>query len=156
MVKRTIWRLTKAKYAATALSGYGAMLSAGRWHPRGIPVVYAAQSAALALLETLVHVEKTSLLQFEYMAIPITLDEKWIEQLSAEELPDDWNAWPHPASTQMIGRRWFEEQRSVALETPSAVVPHESIYLLSPEHTAFSKLSIGEPEPFPIDNRLLP
>ena len=150
----TAWRLTKAKYAASALSGYGSTLRAGRWHPRGRPVVYCATSPALALLETLVHVERPDLLRFDYVAVPVTLEEHYVERLGAGDLPADWRAWPHPGSTQALGARWFDERRSVALEVPSAVVPHERSVLLNPHHPGFRGVVIGEPEPFPVDARL--
>lgn len=150
----TVWRLTKAKYAQNALSGYGSTVRGGRWHPRGRPVVYAASSPALALLETLVHVERADLLRFAYAAIPVTLREEHLERLAAADLPADWKAWPHPASTQALGARWFDEARSVALEVPSAVVPHEKNVLLNPLHPQFREVAVGPPDPFPIDHRL--
>jgi RES domain-containing protein len=39
------------------LSGVGDLKIAGRWHHAGKPVVYLAEHPALALLETLVHLE---------------------------------------------------------------------------------------------------
>lgn len=154
----TVWRLTKAKYAqggaASALSGYGSTLHAGRWHPRGRPVVYCAASPSLALLETLVHIERPDLLRFAYVAIPVTLREDHLERFGPADLPPDWQAWPYPASTQALGARWFDEQRTVALEIPSAVVPHERNVLLNPFHPRFREVEAGEPEPFPVDPRL--
>lgn len=150
----TVWRLTKARHAASALSGYGSMLRAGRWHPRGRPVVYCAASPSLALIETLVHVERADLLRFDYVALPVALDEDLLERMNVEDLPTDWRIWPHPASTQAFGARWFDEQQSVVLEVPSAVVPHERNYLLNPLHPRFGELEVGPPEPFPVDARL--
>lgn len=159
----TFWRLTKAKYAGGRgadhgpFSGYGSVLHAGRWHPKGTPVVYAAGSAALALLETLVQVERTDLLRFDYVAIPVTIPDALddlVEVLGASDLPLDWQAWPCPASTQRLGAAWFEARRAVALVVPSAVVPHERNVLLNPTHARFEELEIGEAQPFPIDPRL--
>lgn len=152
----TVWRLTKAKYAAEALSGHGSMLRAGRWHRKGVPLVYAAESPALALVETLVHVAAPEdLLAFEYVVVPLYLEEKHLEQLGEERLPEDWNVWPWPVSTQALGTRWLREERSVALEVPSAVVPRQRNYLLNPRHLQFDEAEAGPPEPFPIDARLL-
>lgn len=156
---RTFWRLTKAKYAALEdargpFSGYGSMLHGGRWHPRGRPIVYAAESAALALLETLVHVERADLLRFDYRVIPITIPEAAVTTLATEDLPADWRAWPYPASTQQIGAAWFDARRSVALVVPSAVVPHERNVLINPVHPRFGACEVGDPQPFPIDPRL--
>ena len=146
------WRLSKARYAASALSGVGSALRAGRWHARGRPVVYGASSAALALLETLVHVDRADLLRDDYVAIPLAVPADLVERVG--ELPPDWRAWPHPASTRRLGTAWFEAQRSVALVVPSAVVPHEWNVLLNPTHPAFHRVGRGDPEPFPVDARL--
>jgi RES domain-containing protein len=48
-----LWRISN--YAD--LSGEGGRRAEGRWHERGRPVVYLAEHAALALLETMVHLE---------------------------------------------------------------------------------------------------
>lgn len=148
------WRLTKAKYQETTLSSYGSMPHGGRWHRKGIPVVYAADSPALALLETMVHIEETDLPAFAYRALPIRFDEEHLTVLDEKDLPEDWNTWPWPASTQHLGARWLEEQRSVVLRVPSAIVPHQSNYLINPTHPDFSQLEVGPAEPFPIDPRL--
>lgn len=49
------WRIVKEKHAASAFSGEGAAKTGGRWNSRGVPVVYASATKALAALETLVH-----------------------------------------------------------------------------------------------------
>lgn len=150
----TAWRLTKAKYARTALSGLGSTLRAGRWHARGRPVVYAASSAALALLETLVHAERADLLRADYVAIPLRVPAGLTQRPDPASLPADWQAWPHPASTRALGTAWFDAGRSAALVVPSAVVPHEWNVLLNPLHPDFHRIEVGKPEPFPIDARL--
>ena len=152
----TAWRLTKARYASTALSGLGSTLRAGRWHARGRPVVYAASSAALALVETLVHVERADLLRDAYVALPLRIPADLVETLDPNHLPPDWRAWPHPASTQALGTAWCDARRSAALLVPSAVVPHEWNVLLNPLHPGFHQIAVGAPEPFPIDARLAP
>lgn len=152
----TIWRLVKAKYAQSAFSGYGARLHAGRWHRKGLSMVYLAESPALALLEKLVHVNGSEeLTGFDWSVVPARIEAHHLERIASEELPPDWDAWPWPASTQALGTRWFLQRGSVALEVPSAVVPRQHNYLLNPTHSRFDELDIGEPDPFPIDPRLV-
>ena len=148
------WRLTKAKYAGSALSGTGSALRAGRWHARGRPVVYAASSASLALLETLVHVDRTELLRAAYVAVPLDVPAALVERVALDDLPDEWQAWPHPPSTRALGTAWFDGQRSAALVVPSVVVPREWNVLLNPTHPGFRHVETGAPEPFPVDPRL--
>ncbi len=150
-MSRAIWRITKAKYAETALSGWGAMLHAGRWHTKGYPMIYCADSPAPALLETMVHVEHQDLLHFDMVAIRVEVQDTLLATLLETDLPASWQDWPWPAATQRIGTQWFLRQESVVLQVPSAVVPLQFNYLINPLHPQFDMLSIDSPQPFPID-----
>ena len=146
------YRLTKAQYADTAFRG---SRGRGRWHRRGVPMVYAADQPATALLETLVHAGRGDLVQAEYVLFRIHLEEEThVLRLPGDQRPEDWRAWPWPASTQRIGSFWHEQQASVALAVPSAVVPIHTNVLLNIQHPDFSALTIDPPEPFAVDTRL--
>ena len=152
----TIWRLVKAKYADEALSGFGARLHAGRWHRKGLSMVYLTESPALALLEKLVHVSRSEeLTGFDWRVLPVDIEARHVQRLPDADLPSGWNAWPWLAATQHLGSRWFEQEESVVLGVPNAVVPRQRNYLLNPAHPQFDELDVGEPEPFPIDRRLI-
>ena len=151
----TIYRLTKAKYADTAFDGIGSLRSAGRWHQTGIPVVYASDAPASALLEIVAHAEAASLLGHAYVLFTIDLaPERHLLTLEPEAWPADWRALDWPASTQRIGTRWFEDRDSVVLQVPSAIVPQQHNYLVNPRHPHFEELKIKGPTPFEIDPRL--
>ena len=62
-----VWRITTARFAASAFSGEGARRYGGRWNPRGTPLIYTAESRALALLEMLVQDDP---LRARYVLIP--------------------------------------------------------------------------------------
>lgn len=148
----TIYRLTKAAYAETAIRG---SRGRGRWHRLGTPMIYAADAPATALLETLVHADRADLLRMPYVVFAITLNPgRHLLRLPPSLLPSDWQAWPWPASTQEIGTYWFEAQASVVLAVPCAVVPYQRIYLINRQHSHFAELEITGPDDFPIDARL--
>lgn len=155
-MKRTAYRLTQRRYEEHAYSGGGALRRNGRWHRAGIPVVYAAESTAVALLELMVHVERPRLVTMELVAVPCRFEEDLLETVAAyaEDLPEDWRTFPWPASTQRIGRQWYEAGRSVVLEVPSAVLPSAKNYLIHPEHPRFSEVTVGTPERLDLDPRL--
>jgi hypothetical protein len=69
-------------------------------------------------------------------------------------LPDGWDGFSHPEATKCIGTRWLEEERSVVLEVPTAVIPVAKNYLVNPFHPDFPALACGEPKPFNWDSRL--
>jgi len=147
------WRIVKAKHAATAFSGDGAAKTGGRWNSRGVPVVYASTTKSLAALETLVHLNLP--VPFKYVVIRLQFDDALVEKILLNRLPADWRVEPPPPSTRAIGDAWVRERRSAVLALPSVLVPGELNYLLNPAHPAFKKISIGKPERFAFDPRLL-
>ena len=150
-----IYRLTKARYADTAFSGEGSIRYDGRWHRRGIRIVYASDAPASALLEVIAHTEAHNRLQHDYVLFEVRLDpDEHLLTVGSDMLPDDWRAVPWPTSTQEIGTFWHEEQASVVLDVPSAVVPRQRNFLVNVAHPRFNELQIQEPEPFEIDSRL--
>jgi RES domain-containing protein len=149
-----LWRLCKAEHAATAFTGEGALLYAGRWHHAGTRVVYAAESRSLAVLEQLVHLSRNRLPpRFVCFAVDVPEDLD-VPSVSPEELPPDWRRQPGPPALRDLGTKWAESRTSACLAVPSAVVPGERNVLLNPEHPDFARLAIGEAEPFELDERL--
>ena len=147
------WRIVKAKHAATAFSGDGAAKTGGRWNSRGVPVVYASSTKSLAALETLVHLNPP--VPFKYVAFRIHFDAALVEKLPRNRLPADWQTEPPASSGKAIGDAWVRSMRSPVLEVPSVIISGEPNYLLNPAHQDFKRLSIGKPEPFTFDPRLL-
>jgi len=148
------YRITKRKWAATALDGEAAKRYPGRWNQRGHPVIYTASSRSLAILEILVHYEDHELLDEHFVCIPLQIPRESLLPPS-DPLPDDWRADPPPPSTRALGTAWLASNESLALTVPSTLVPAENNYLINPLHPDFDKLVIGEPEPLDLDSRLV-
>lgn len=147
------YRLTKARYAATAFTGEGARLYGGRWSPPGLSVVYLADSLPLAVLETLVHLERPGVLT-SFVYFEVSFDDRLVLSLADEDLPSDWRSHPEPLSTQAVGESWIREQASLLLRVPSTVVPRNHNYLLNPTHPKMPSLAIAGPFPFELEPRL--
>jgi RES domain-containing protein len=150
-----VWRLCKAEHAATALTGEGAILYAGRWHHAGTAVVDCSESRALAALEQLVHLHRNRLPPHFVcfgVEIPEDLD---IRKVQTQELPTEWRLQPGPQPLRDLGTRWAARGETAVLRAPSAVVPGEHNFLLNPRHPDFSRLRISHPEAFEFDVRLL-
>lgn len=150
---RRAWRIVKEKHAATAFDGEGAWRYGGRWNSRGTRLVYTSATLSLAALESLVHLNPP--VAFKYVAIPIDFDDAFVEVVAAAGLPSDWTEEPPPPSTAKIGDLWVKESRSAVLELPSVIIPGEPNYLINPAHSDFKKITVGKPEPFSFDRRLL-
>ncbi|MEM6645986.1 MAG: RES family NAD+ phosphorylase [Bacteroidota bacterium] len=150
-----MYRLTKAAYADAAFSGIGALHYPGRWHHAGTGIVYASDSPASALLETLVHTQARALLKQAYVLFKVKLDpERHLLVAEDDLLPIAWDALLWRPHVQRFGAQWFRDQDSVVLRVPSAVVPHHCNYLINPQHAQFGELQIEGPLPFKVDPRL--
>jgi RES domain-containing protein len=120
-----------------------AVLRAGRWHSAGTRVVYAAEHASLAALETLIHAGGRK------------IPPKAIAQI---QIPDDLRvettAWLDFPESQTFGDRWVIESRSAALRVPSVAVNRmESNLVLNPAHPDFARIQAMPSIPFVFDPR---
>lgn len=150
---RTVWRITTRRFADSTFSGEGARLYGGRWNSAGQPMVYAAESRSLALLEMLVQDEP---LRAHYVLIPARLPAGLaVASLEAAQLPEGWRLLAAREQLQALGTQWLRARRTAVLSVPSAVMPAERNWLLNPLHPDFARIAIGAPEPLDTDLRLL-
>ena len=147
-------RIVKAKYASSAFDGEGARINGGRWNSPGRPVVYTASSAALAVLEILVHLGSATILQ-SYVLATCTFEEALVSRLDRSALPSNWRSYPAPPELQLVGDEWLKRRGTAVLEVPSVIIETESNYLLNPAHPDFALVTIAAPRPFEFDLRLL-
>jgi len=147
------YRLARKKYPIE-LSGKGAALRGARWNSPGTEIIYTAQSRALAMAEVAVHLTIATLPN-DFVMLEIGIPESvTIAELDTDDLPKDWNAFPHPASTQRTGDNFVREQASCILQVPSAVVKGDYNLLINPAHADFPQIKILSWEDFPFDKRL--
>lgn len=135
------------------MSGEGASLTGGRWNSKGVHVIYASESLALALLEIMANARRTIPPGKEFFTIDVP-DDVRVEVLRSHDMPARWMSAPAPRRIQEIGDEWIQKVRSVALIVPSAIVPHERNALLNPAHPDFRRLIVGTPQRIPVDKRL--
>lgn len=149
-----VFRIGLARYLRIrkeAFSGRGGMVSSGRWHTEGHPIIYTAQSLSLAALEILVHLKQTQAVE------PFLF--------YAAEIPDDLILKPpsYPARwknrsevSRAFGDAWLEARATPALRVPTVLAPGEWNVLLNPQHPDFSLSWVqAGPERFAFDARSL-
>ena len=148
-----VFRLAREKNA-TPLSGKGAAKYGARWNPVGVELIYTAQNRSLAMAEVAVHLTLATLPE-DYMMLTIDIpDDIKVKQLSEADLPADWQEFPHPVSTQDIGRDFVAQNEYCVLIIPSVVTPGDYNVLINPNHTDFSKIIITSIDKFPFDKRI--
>src|SRR5256885_15027060 len=100
------WRICRRHYAPEAASGEGVRLYGGRWNSRGVRVVYASTSLALAAMETFVNLEPNlQPTDLVFIEVEISRDVK-IERLEPKALPSAWHR-PRNKSLTRFGDEWI-------------------------------------------------
>lgn len=137
------------------ISGYGAKLYGGRWNIVGNAMLYTACSPSLAMLEFVCNasgIAKT----VQTSLLTLKLDGKVkLEQLTVNEMPENWQDVPAPDILKRIGDNWLKGNTSVGIKVPSAVMPIEFNVLINPLHKDFSKLTIDNIVKMDIDKRII-
>jgi RES domain-containing protein len=147
------FRLSREKFA-NILSGKGAAIKGARWNSIGVELIYTAANRSLAMAEVAVHFTLATLPDDYVMMTIFIPDDISIQKLDQSDLPANWNAFPHPASTQVIGDKFFLENKYCVLQIPSVVTQGDYNLLINPNHSDFSKIRIKAIEKFPFDRRI--
>src|SRR5690242_21710008 len=96
-----LWRISRHR----DLDGLGGLRAPGRWHERGLPVVYLAESPAGALLEVCVHTSANDIPP-EYTLLTVEAgNDARIEAVDSATLIGDWAE--REDVTQEIGSAWL-------------------------------------------------
>lgn len=143
-----LWRISNYEN----LEGIGGLYSEGRWHRRGLKVVYLAEHPALALLEVMVHLEiDHEDLPDSYKMLKIRVPEH-DDYVSECSLPENWKHDEN--TTQAIGVKWLEHASSPLLRVPSVILPESINFILNPMHPSSADITIVDVIDFPFDERL--
>lgn len=148
-----VFRLSREKYARP-LSGKGAAIKGARWNSAGVELIYTAANRSLAMAEVAVHLTLGTIPRDFVMATIHLPDNISIQKLAESDLSRDWNAFPHPVSTQAIGDKFVADNRYCVLQIPSVVTRGDHNLLINPHHPEFAKIKISAIENFPFDRRI--
>jgi RES domain-containing protein len=149
--QRYLWRISNHP----DLKGIGGLRTSARWHTKGRPIVYCAETPTGALLEALVHLEIDSIdalpksFQLLRIALPDHLPQ---EEVLLASLPQGWRETP--LLTRSMGDAWLAAARTAALRIPSAVSPHAFNVLLNPRLLRGTGIRVTSRTRYPFDQRL--
>lgn len=139
-----VWRICEH----ADLEGIGGTIVGGRWHSKGRPIVYAADSSALAMLEVLVHLEVDSV-PAPFQLMRVALD----DGLAATEWPE--SRLPRDlAESRAWGDAWLKTADTPLARVPSVIAPDSTNWLLNPVHPATRNARIVARSRWPWDKRL--
>lgn len=141
------YRLCKAVHSA--LDGEGARLWGGRWNSAGRPMVYAAASPSLAVLEVLVHLDlPADLLPDDLRLLTIEIpDDPALHVLDPSPVDDD--------GCRAAGDAFLDAGDGLALLVASVIVPQERNVLLNVRHKEMAHVTVQDSTPFQLDPRLI-
>ena len=116
--------------------GHGASYQdGGRWNEPGIPVLYFAEAASVAMLEMANYLPSPRLSPSSYrLGVYEIAGDPSMECWTVDDLPAGWERFPYPPSTQRMGSDWLVRGRTSLLAVPSAAVPGglENVVLAGP------------------------
>ena len=149
-----LWRISNH----ADLSGEGGRVVEGCWHRLGQRVVYLAEHPALALLETLVHLEvdpEDVPRGFRLLSVDVP-DDLGFEELPEADLDARYPGWQTDReTTRALAESFFVQNARALLRVPSVLVPAASNFLLNPTHTDASRVRITSDTLVAFDERLL-
>ncbi len=146
-----LWRISNHR----TLDGRGGLLASARWHTRGRPVVYLAETPSGALAEALVHLElDPNHLPRHYKLLKAEApDDISIRQIAKADLPENWVE--DEVATRTVGDEWLASQETALLRVPSAIAPETFNALLNPAHREAVRVVVVDYREYPWDRRLL-
>ena len=119
-----LFRLCRQKYAE--LTGYGAKRTGGRWNRKGISALYTAEHASLAVVEVLVHLDRTEI-PSNFVFLEVTVADEYILTLPSAESSEEFLKAVFQTGAGAL------PPNIVGFSVPSVVVPQDRVVVLYPD-----------------------
>src|SRR6266545_3581280 len=124
-----VWRIARRRHALDRL-GTGARQDGGRWNRVGTGIIYTGCTIAITALERFVHL--AGVVPPDLVLVRVKLpDGHSAATPRLSDLPRDWDLVPAGPASMDFGTKWAQEQRSLVLYVPSAVLREETNALLN-------------------------
>lgn len=151
----TLYRIVQQSSRTTDISGTGAFKAGGRWNSKGTYMLYTSENSSLAMLETLVHFDKSLAPPFLYiMQIDVDVSAP-IFTLPDSEYPTNWLTLGLIAN-QHLGDRLMNENKYLGIRVRSAINIVEYNCLLNPLFPGYGGLvKVATVKELQMDGRLV-
>ena len=148
-----VYRISKTEFIED-LTGTGAKLFGGRWNNKGVFMLYASVSRALAVLELLAHLDANEIQHHSFSIAEIEIPDDSLKTISLQLLPDNWRTPTAHLYLRSRGDAWVSKADSIALTVPSIIIQQEQNVLLNCSHPNFKKVKLKRTYEFSFDRRL--
>ena len=142
-----IYRICRIEHLEN-FEGHGASFRhGGRWNEAGVPVLYFAESASVAMLEMANYLPSPRMVPAAYrLGVYEVASSTSMKRWRAHDLPKDWNEFPHSPWTRREGTEWLLHGKESLLFVPSAAVPGglENVVVASPPRLAPVRIRLME------------
>jgi RES domain-containing protein len=114
----------------------------GRWNSEVNKVLYCAESIALAFLENMIRRQGVGFNDdFKIIVIEIP-DKTEITILNTDDLKSGWRDHNNYSECQEHGNQWYNENKTLLLKVPSAVLPQSFNFVINTSHTDYKKIKL--------------
>jgi RES domain-containing protein len=141
-----VYRCVRRKFATNPLSGEGAKELGGRFNSVGVPVVYACEHRAMAILELAIR-QPISQIAEDFVIIPIEIPESNV----SPTLIVGWEK--NQLSTKEEGDKLLKAGNLV-IKVPSSLLNNCYNYLINPKSDKITEAKALAPEPILLDERI--
>lgn len=133
-----LYRIVHKKYSKTLFASG----MEGRWNSAGKKVIYTAESVSLAFLESMVRRQGIGFNHdFKTMIIEIPSGIKKVK-INVTQLEEGWRDIYDYSKCQPKGDAWYDAQRTLILDVPSAVLPEGRNYIINTAHPDFKEVKL--------------
>jgi RES domain-containing protein len=146
------WRIA-IEEAALDRSCEGARKSGGHWHLPGLPALYAATTAELAVLEKFVHAEENNS-PLVLVAIDLPDEPELGLDVPLARLPKNWCDMPTSTSAAEFGSAFLKQGSHLYMRVPSTIVQEATNLVINPLHAAYDQVKLEVVRSFSFDPRM--
>jgi RES domain-containing protein len=143
-----IFRCTLESHIAGTLSGEGALRYGGRWNSKGVPVIYAAESRIMAVLELLIR-QPIDKICAQYKILPLDIP----DTIFQPKIPAHWKE--DELVSRKLGDELLKNRNNLVIKVPSALLSNSYNYLVNPLSPKIDQVRLLSPEAILMDDRLL-
>ncbi|RAU39889.1 RES domain-containing protein [Pseudomonas sp. RIT412] len=135
------WRLAMAD-AIFDFSGKGAAQFGGRWNYPEHPALYLGLTPATCVWDTTWMAGHLPRLPLKLMHLRLPATPELYLELTAAQLPKDWDALPADRPSMTLGSEWLAKGEHLGLIVPSATLEQVRWLMINPRHPACDRIQV--------------